>query len=193
MGYPEGIGAVDLMIGFPMRDKKAVYEYLMRGIKDTETKDEFTFPAEYMFKDVPEGADDDVDPIDEAFAEMDKYGVDKGLFGNGEQAREAAQALPGPRLHVARGRPQRRHGFGAQDQEGGRAPRPQGGDRLPVGLPAAGPRRRRQALPGLRGVHRGRHPRHRERGHRRAALPVRRVSTSSASTGSATTSPTCAS
>jgi uncharacterized protein len=95
MGYPEGIGAVDLMIGFPMRDKKAVYEYLMRGIKDTETKEEFTFPAEYMFKDVPEGADDDVDAIDEAFAEMDRYGVDKGLFGNGEQAREAAKRYPG--------------------------------------------------------------------------------------------------
>jgi hypothetical protein len=95
MGYPQGIGAVDLMIGFPMRDKKAVYEYLMRGIKDSETKDSFTFPAEYMFKDVPEGADADVDPIDEAFAEMDKYGVEKGLFGNGEQAREAAARYPG--------------------------------------------------------------------------------------------------
>ena len=95
MGYPGGIGAVDLMIGFPMRDKKAVYEYLMKGIKDSETKDSFTFPAEYMFKDVPEGADADVDPIDEAFAEMDKYGVDKGLFGNGGLAREAAKRHPG--------------------------------------------------------------------------------------------------
>jgi hypothetical protein len=95
MGYPEGIGAVDLMIGFPMRDKKAVYEYLMKGIKDSETKDSFTFPAEYMFKDVPEGADAELDPIDEAFAEMDKYGVDKGLFGNGELARDAAERHPG--------------------------------------------------------------------------------------------------
>ena len=34
---PEGIGIVDLMIGFPMRDKKKVYEYLMRGIRDEET------------------------------------------------------------------------------------------------------------------------------------------------------------
>ena len=97
MGYPEGIGAVDLMIGFPMRDKKAVYEYLMRGIKDDETKDSFTFPAEYMFKDVPASADvdADVDPIDEAFAEMDKCGVDKGLFGDGKLAGEAAKRYPG--------------------------------------------------------------------------------------------------
>ena len=95
MGYPQGIGAVDLMIGFPMRDKLAVYEYLMRGIKDSETKDSFTFPAEYMFKDVPESADADVDPIDEAFAEMDKWGVDKGLFGLGEQARDARERHPG--------------------------------------------------------------------------------------------------
>jgi len=33
MAYPEGIGAIDLMIGFPFRDKKAVYEYLQGGIK----------------------------------------------------------------------------------------------------------------------------------------------------------------
>ncbi len=95
MGYPEGIGAVDLMIGFPMRDKAATYEYLMRGIKDSETKESFSFPAEYMFKEVPEGAKADVDPIDEAFAEMDKVGVDKGLFGLTEQAREARDRYPG--------------------------------------------------------------------------------------------------
>lgn len=95
MGVPEGIGVVDLMIGFPMRDKEATYEYLMRGIKDDETKDSFSFPAEYMFKDVPEGARPDVDPIDEAFAEMDKVGVEKGLFGLSEQSREARDRRPG--------------------------------------------------------------------------------------------------
>jgi hypothetical protein len=96
MGYPEGIGAVDLMIGFPTHDRKAVYEPLMKGIKDSETKDSFAFPAEYMFKDVPAGVDADVDPIDETFAEMDRWGVEKGLFAaNREQALEAAKRYPG--------------------------------------------------------------------------------------------------
>ena len=28
MSFPSGIGAVDLMIGFPFKDKRAIYEYL---------------------------------------------------------------------------------------------------------------------------------------------------------------------
>ncbi len=96
-----GIGAIDLMIGFPMHDKKAVYEYLMRGIKDDETKEDFEFPAEYMFKDVPKPKGDETsDPIDEAFAEMDKCGVEQGLFGNGEQVVEANKRYPG-RAHAS--------------------------------------------------------------------------------------------
>ncbi len=37
MGYPQGVGVVDLMIGFPFKDKKATYQYLMPGIKDTQS------------------------------------------------------------------------------------------------------------------------------------------------------------
>ena len=58
---PEGIGVVDLMIGFPQRDRKAVYEYLRKGAKDSESKD-MSFLAEYMFKDVPDEVDDDRGP-----------------------------------------------------------------------------------------------------------------------------------
>ena len=48
MSFPSGIGAVDLMIGFPFKDKRAIYEYLRKGIKDTQSKDEYDFPVEYM-------------------------------------------------------------------------------------------------------------------------------------------------
>jgi len=100
MTYPQDIGAVDLMIGFPMHDKKKVYEYLMRGIKDSETKDSFTFPAEYMFKDVPDAAEGDIDPVEQTMAEMDKYGVAMGLFGAGEVSIEARKKHPG-RIHLS--------------------------------------------------------------------------------------------
>jgi uncharacterized protein len=100
VGYPGDIGVVDLMIGFPMQDKKAVYEYLMRGIRDDETRDKFTFPAEYMFKDVPEGPEEGVDPIDATFAEMDRFNVESGLFGLSEQAAEAKKREP-KRVHLS--------------------------------------------------------------------------------------------
>jgi len=100
VGYPRDIGVVDLMIGFPMQDKKAVYEYLKRGMRDSESKEEFTFPAEYMFKDVPEGAEEGVDPIDVAFGEMDRFNVAAGLFGLSEQAIEAKRRDP-KRVHLS--------------------------------------------------------------------------------------------
>jgi hypothetical protein len=88
------------MIGFPMQDKKAVYEYLKRGMRDSESKEEFTFPAEYMFKDVPDGAEEGVDPIDVAFGEMDRFTVTSGLFGLSEQAIEAKRRDP-KRVHLS--------------------------------------------------------------------------------------------
>jgi hypothetical protein len=75
MSFPSDVGAVDLMIGFPFKDKRAIYEYLRKGIKDAQSKDEYDFPVEYMFKDVPDEANEDDDPIETrtargAFAQM---------------------------------------------------------------------------------------------------------------------------
>src|SRR5919197_867454 len=92
---PEGIGIVDLMIGFPHRDRRAVYDYLRKGAKDRETREEMSFLAEYMFKDVPGDFDENEDPVDATFAEMDRYGIEIGLFGLTKQTLEARDRYPG--------------------------------------------------------------------------------------------------
>jgi predicted TIM-barrel fold metal-dependent hydrolase len=92
---PSGIGVVDLMIGFPHHDRRAVYDYLRKGAKDAETKEQFSFLAEYMFRDVPDEVGESVDPIDVTFAEMDRHGVEVGLFGLTKQALEARERHPG--------------------------------------------------------------------------------------------------
>jgi predicted TIM-barrel fold metal-dependent hydrolase len=94
MGYPERVGAIDLMIGFPFKDKKAVYEYLKPGIKDSGS-DDLEMPAAYMFKDVPAEAEADADPIEVGFAQMDKWGVSAGLFGLSPTSLEAQKRYPG--------------------------------------------------------------------------------------------------
>jgi predicted TIM-barrel fold metal-dependent hydrolase len=85
MVMPSGIGAVDTMIGFPHGDMKKVYEFITKQTKDRQSKEEFAFPAEYMFKQVPEkeltGSED---PISVTLTEMDKWGIDKGLIGIGD-------------------------------------------------------------------------------------------------------------
>lgn len=92
-GLPD-VGIVDLMIGFPFRDKKATYDYLRKGMKDRESLEGFAMPAEYMFKETPDEAGDS-DPIEVTFGEMDKYGIEIGLFGLNDNSVEARRRYPG--------------------------------------------------------------------------------------------------
>ena len=94
MVMPQGIGAIDTMLGFPHPDMKEVYRFITRQTKDKQSKEEFDFPVEYMFKDVPEkafaGRDD---PVAVTLGEMDLWGIEQGLIGVGDPAGTGAEAL----------------------------------------------------------------------------------------------------
>ncbi|MGP0030482.1 MAG: amidohydrolase family protein [Acidimicrobiales bacterium] len=94
MPMPSDVGAIDTMLGFPHPDMKEVYRFITQQTKDVESKEDFAFPVEYMFKDVPEkkltGADD---PIGVTIGEMDRWGIEKGLIGVGDPAGTGAEAL----------------------------------------------------------------------------------------------------
>ena len=94
MAYPTGIGVVDGMIGFPIRNRDRVYARLRRAAKDRESKEEFAFPAEYMFKEVPDAAAEEEDPVAVTFAEMDRFGIETGLFGLSPDALEGQRRDP---------------------------------------------------------------------------------------------------
>jgi uncharacterized protein len=94
MVMPRDIGAVDTMLGFPHHDMKEVYRFITRQTRDTQSKEEFDFPVEYMFKDVPEKDLQDVDdPIAVTVREMDLWGIERGLIGVGDPAGTGAEAL----------------------------------------------------------------------------------------------------
>ena len=82
MPMPTDIGAVDLMLGFPSANARAHYDYLRAQAKDAESKG-MEFPAEYMFKQVPNHLPEGADPIEVALGEMDRWGVAIGLVGLG--------------------------------------------------------------------------------------------------------------
>ncbi|MGI9603385.1 MAG: amidohydrolase family protein, partial [Acidimicrobiales bacterium] len=95
MTYPTDPRAIDLMIGFPFADKSATYDYLRKGLKDNESHDgTLEMPAEYMFKDTPDQASHDEDPIETTFTKMDRCGVAAGLFGLNERSIEAKRRHP---------------------------------------------------------------------------------------------------
>ena len=54
MGMPTDIPIIDTMIGFPHGDMKSTYKFITDQTRDKQSKEEFEFPAEYMFKDVPD-------------------------------------------------------------------------------------------------------------------------------------------
>ena len=82
MSFPGGVGIIDTMIGFPHHDMKETYAFITRQTKDRQSAEEFEFPVEYMFKQVPEkDLRDFSDPVAVTLAEMDRWGVDMGLVG----------------------------------------------------------------------------------------------------------------
>jgi predicted TIM-barrel fold metal-dependent hydrolase len=78
VALPTGIGIVDLMIGFPTaRDP---YHFMAPLLRDEESRS-MAFPAEYMFKEVPDRVEGDDDPVATTLAEMDRHGIALGLVG----------------------------------------------------------------------------------------------------------------
>jgi uncharacterized protein len=90
---PTGIGAVDLMIGFPSADAPRHYDYLRKTLRDAESAT-MEFPAEYMFKQVPNHLDEGQDPIEVTLEAMDRCGVDIGVVGLGDVSIRALREHP---------------------------------------------------------------------------------------------------
>jgi uncharacterized protein len=86
---PSDVGVVDLMIGFPNAEARKKYASLRELAKDEESQ-EMDFPAEYMFKDVPNRLGLADDPVNITLEVMDKHGIAVGLVGLGNEATVAA-------------------------------------------------------------------------------------------------------
>jgi uncharacterized protein len=96
MTPPLDVGIIDTMIGFPARNMRKQYAFITKQTHDRESKEDFEFPVEYMFKDVPDKKlDKDVDPLSVTLREMDLWGVEKGVIGvNGDIGERAVREQP---------------------------------------------------------------------------------------------------
>ncbi|MGH9207031.1 MAG: amidohydrolase family protein, partial [Acidimicrobiales bacterium] len=82
------------MIGFPSADATRHYEFLKPQLRDEESG-KMEFPAEYMFKEVPNHLEEGKDAIAVALAEMDRYGISLGMIGlGGERTKRALVQHP---------------------------------------------------------------------------------------------------
>jgi predicted TIM-barrel fold metal-dependent hydrolase len=89
MSMPTDVGVIDLMIGFPAEDARRHYDFMKANLRDAGSA-EMEFPAEYMFKEVPNHKEPEADAVGITLGEMDKYGIDKGLVGLGAEVSQRA-------------------------------------------------------------------------------------------------------
>jgi predicted TIM-barrel fold metal-dependent hydrolase len=87
---PADVGIVDLMIGFPSADARRHYDFMKPMLRDAQSAG-MQFPAEYMFRQVPNRLEEGEDPVEVTLAGMDRHGIAVGLVGLGGEA--AARAL----------------------------------------------------------------------------------------------------
>jgi predicted TIM-barrel fold metal-dependent hydrolase len=92
MPMPSDIGVIDLMMGLPIRDAKRTYGFLRANLRDRESLEEFEFPAQYMFKDVPH-PEPGADPVAFLLGEMDRHGIERAMLGVSSGEGEASRAL----------------------------------------------------------------------------------------------------
>jgi uncharacterized protein len=88
MAGPVGLPVIDTMVGFP-HEGSAQYDFIRKQTKDRESKEDFEFPVEYMFKDVPKGLPTD-DPVSLVLRQMDRFGIEKAMIGVGEDSAQLA-------------------------------------------------------------------------------------------------------
>lgn len=91
MAGPVGLPVIDTMMGFPQRGS-AQYDFIRNQTKDRQSKEEFDFPVEYMFKDVPSGLPTD-DPVSLVLQQMDRFGIERAMIGVGEDCAQKALAM----------------------------------------------------------------------------------------------------
>ncbi|MFV0315648.1 MAG: amidohydrolase family protein [Microthrixaceae bacterium] len=83
MPMPTDIGVIDTMMDLPFTDVASTYEFLSPNLRDRESAEDFEFPVEYMFKDVPKAATED--PVAHTLALMDHHGIERALIGSGSE------------------------------------------------------------------------------------------------------------
>ena len=89
----DGIEIIDTMVGFPKADRREVYRFLDPHLRDKESKEEFTFPAQYMFNDIPPELEDNVDTVAVVLDNLDRFGVAQAMVGVRDDRPDAVRAL----------------------------------------------------------------------------------------------------
>jgi len=79
MAMPSDIPIIETMLGIPSGDRESWYDFLKPALHDAESRDEFEFPAQYMFKEIPPlpGGDH----LQYVLGQMDRFNIEMAMVG----------------------------------------------------------------------------------------------------------------
>jgi uncharacterized protein len=96
MGMPTEIKVIDCMLGIPNAEDRSDWFAAFRPlIKDAQTLEQFSMPAQYMFKDVPTTGNPG-DFVKWTVEQMDRFNIEKALVGwnDDDTSRRAKELYP---------------------------------------------------------------------------------------------------
>ena len=95
---PKGMEVIDLFMGLPSKTHGGgAYDFLKPLLLDQESREQFSFPVEYIYKNLPAFKDLPKEPsqkdyLDALLAEMDKYNIKRAMVSCDEGDEAAALA-----------------------------------------------------------------------------------------------------
>ncbi len=92
MPMPSGVAAIDLMLQIPTADQKKRYDFLRPLLMDKESREQFDFPAQYMFKGIPTTRASS-DHVGITLDEMDRWGIERAMIGVSSSSEDGVRAL----------------------------------------------------------------------------------------------------
>ena len=96
MPMPTDIKIIDCMLGIPeAEDRSGWFESFKPLLRDQQSREQFSMPAQYMFKDVPQTGNPG-DFLKWTVEQMDRFGIDKAMCGwnENETSRRAKELYP---------------------------------------------------------------------------------------------------
>jgi predicted TIM-barrel fold metal-dependent hydrolase len=88
MAMPDGIRAIDLMMQIPVDNEPARYDFLRPLLLDRESREQFAFPAQYMFKNLP-NPEKTSDYVKLVLEQMDRFGIARAMIGVDPESSDA--------------------------------------------------------------------------------------------------------
>jgi predicted TIM-barrel fold metal-dependent hydrolase len=92
MAMPRDMPVIDLMLSVPGEDNRRWYEYMAPLLLDRQSREQFSMPAQYLFKDLPQ-AGKRADYVAYTIEQMDRHNIERAMLGVDDDNAVARDAL----------------------------------------------------------------------------------------------------